>query len=58
MKLKPISKPDGPLTPDTEQGQPFTTETGWTVEGFRDQNDRYVERATRRKNEQWYALTD
>lgn len=57
MKLTPVNKPDGKLTPDADQGEPITTSTGWTVQGFRDKNDRYVERATRATEEKWFSLS-
>ncbi len=58
MTLKRISKPTGPLEPDDEQGQTITTSTGWVVTGFRDGDGRYVERAVRGLNEQWYTLAN
>jgi hypothetical protein len=54
--LRPTNRPKGKITPDQEQGEPIKLNTGWIVQGFRDEKDRYYERATRGAFERWYRL--
>jgi hypothetical protein len=51
-----VKKPKGKLTRDDSQGEPYLTPNGWMCEGFRDEKDRYYERAKRGSQERWFRL--